>query len=91
MLQGTITVQSTSTIMQWVSSAGLSSCHWYIVPPPPTSLASVIRTISPLGRGTPTQLEEAIFFFNYWNHSSSLAVHLQAVVFLISSVRGAEE
>ena len=85
MLQGTITVQSTCTIM--ASSAGLSSCHWYIVPPPPTSLASVIRTISPLGRGTPRQFEEAIFFFN----SSSLAVHLQGGGFLIRSVRGAEE
>ena len=58
---------------------------------PPTSLASVIRTISPLGRGIPRQLEEAIFFFNSWNHSSPLAVHLQGVGFLIRSVRRAEE
>ena len=40
---------------------------------------------------TPRQLQEAIFFFNSWKHSSSLAVHLQGVVFLIRSVRGAEE
>ena len=51
----------------------------------------MIKTILPLGRGTPRQLEEAIFFFNSWKHSSSLAVHLQGVGFLITSVRGAEE
>ena len=51
----------------------------------------MIRTISLLGRGTARQLEEAPFFFNAWKHSPSLAVHLQRVVFLIRSVRGAEE
>ena len=35
----------------------------------PTSLASAIRTIPALGRGTARQLEEAIFFFNFSRHS----------------------
>ena len=34
------------------TSVVLSSCHWYNVPPIPTPLASVVRTISPSGRGT---------------------------------------
>ena len=56
----------------------------------PALLASVISMISPLGRGTPRELEEAIFFFNSWKHSFSLADHLQGVGFSIRSVRGAE-
>ena len=86
MLQGAITVQSASTIM------AVGQLSWVKLLPllyrstPPTSLASVIRTISPLGRGTPRQLEEALFFFNSWKHSCSLAVHLQGVGFLIRSL-----
>jgi hypothetical protein len=41
----------------------------------------MIRTVSAIGRGTPKQLLEHIFFFNSWKHSSSLVVHLQGVFF----------
>ena len=57
MLQGTIMVQSCGVIMamsefSWVTLLPLV----YRSTPPPTSLASVIKTISPSGRGTPRQL-----------------------------------
>ena len=47
--------------------------------------------IPPLGRGTPRQLVEEIFFFNSWKQASSLSVHRQGLVFFIRSVRGAYE
>ena len=64
MLQGPIMVQSCGAIMamgwfSWVKLFPLVNRST-----PPTSLASVGGTISPLGRGTPRQLERAIFFFN---------------------------
>ena len=34
------------------------------------------------------QLVEEIFFFNSWNHSSSLEEHRQGFLFFIRSVRG---
>ena len=54
-------------------------------------LSSVIRTISPLGRGTPKQLVGDRFLFNSWKHSTSLVVHLHAVFFFMRSVRGTDE
>ena len=55
MFQRTITVQSSSTIMAmgWFSRVKLLPLVDRTSPP--TSLASVIRTISPSGRGTPRQ------------------------------------
>ena len=47
--------------------------------------------IWPLGRSTPRQLVEEIFFFNSWKQVSSLLVHRQGLVFFIRSVRGAHE
>ena len=47
-----------------------------------------MRMIPPLGRGTPRQLVDEIFFFNSWKHASSLSVHLQGLVFFIRLVRG---
>ena len=91
MLKGVITVQSTGAKMAVGRFSWVKLLPLVYHPPPPTSLASGFRIISPLGRGTPRQLEEAIFFFNSWKHSSSLVVHLQGVVFLIRSVRGAGE
>ena len=47
--------------------------------------------ISPLGRGTPRQLVEDIFLFNSRKQASFSSVHRQGLVFLIRSVRGADE
>ena len=47
--------------------------------------------ISPLGRGTPRQFVEEIFFFNSRKLASYLLVHRQGLVFFIRSVSGADE
>ena len=91
MFQRTITVQSTSMIMAvgWFSGVKLLPLVDRTTPPYITGISD--QDYLALGPGTPRQLEEAIFFFNSWKHSSSLAVHLQEVVFLIGPVRGAGE
>ena len=53
--------------------------------------ASVIRTISQIGRGAPKQLVEGIFFLNSWKHSSSLVVHLHCSPLLFSGQSGADD
>ena len=47
--------------------------------------------ISPLGRFTPRQLVEKIFFFNSWKPAFFLSVQRQRFVFFIRSFRGAHE
>ena len=74
-----------------VQPCHLSSCYWYNAPPTPTSLASVMRIISPSGQGTPRESMEEIFFFNSWNHSSPLEVHRHGLLFSTKSLRGAHE
>ena len=91
MFQGAITVQSASTIMAvgYFSRVKLLPLVDRSTPPYITGISD--QDYLALRAGYPQAVGGGNFLLQSWKHSSSLEVHLQGVVFLIRSVRGAEE